>query len=337
MARRTNVKLQPAVRTLTFPIGDLSGGNVKYIDLSQAASLVNRRFYRQGINWAVSGFTLHTSNVDASVGTGSISIAKIPNTWVVSNAWEKAFRAWNKQQMDAVDEAGAESSVARFRDFKVFADAAHVGLGIADNMLPGNLNDANAWDYFTPGEWEGSQVVIPNILPDASGTNIDPQEVLLHMVGVNNNGGISRGIVEGYADSRAYPQSPDPVGPDINSNNNWLRQMFDVGNDNQDITDNATNRNDNLPYPQVEYPGGEAQAPDLQYHDNLNITTTTVSGKTTCRGTSVPCGLLKLRIDTTLGAVAPVPGAEPAPIAWIQVHLVPGSHRGYMCEPMTEM
>ncbi|AXH79213.1 MAG: hypothetical protein [Circular genetic element sp.] len=340
MARRTSTKLQPAVRTLTFPIGDLSGGNVKFIDISQAASLVNRRFYRQGINWAVSGFTLHTSNVDAAVGTGSISIAKIPNTWVVSNAWEKAFRAWNKQQMDAVDDAGAESAVARFRDFKVFADGAHVENGIIDNMLPGNLTDTNNWEYFAPGEWEASQIVLPNATLDAGGSRVDPLERFMHMCGSNEvvtAARISRGIVEGYADSRAYPQSPDPVSPVISSGANWLRAMFDVGNDNEPITENATDKNDNLPYPQVDYPGGETQAPDLQYHDNLNITTTTVSGKTTCRGTSVPCGLLKLRIDQSLGAVPPVVGAEPQPIAWIQLHLVPGNHRGYMCEPMTEM
>ena len=339
MARRTSTKLQPSVRTLTFPIGDLSDGNlVKYIDLSQAASLVNRRFYRQGLNWAVSGFTLHTSNVDAAIGTGSISIAKIPNTWVVSNAWEKAFRAWNKQQMETIEDAGGQSAVARFRDFKVFADTAHVDAGIPGNMLPGNLTDSNNLEYFSPGEWEASEIVVPNIVTDAGGSQTEPREYTLHMCGVNNYAaGPSRGIVEGYADSRAFPQSPDPVSPSLGSSQNWLRDMFDVGNDNVEIIQNATDRNDNLPYPQTEYPGGENQAPDLQYHDNLNITTTTVSGKTTCRGTSVPAGLLKLRIDASLGAVAPVAGAAPQPIAWIQVHLVPGSHRGYMCEPMTEM
>ena len=36
-------------------------------------------------------------------------------------------------------------------------------------------------------------------------------------------------------DSRAYPQSPDPVSPAIDSGNNWLRAMFDVGNDNQKL------------------------------------------------------------------------------------------------------
>jgi len=336
MARRTsNPKLQPAVRTITFPIYD---AGVQYVDLSQAASLVNRRFYRQGLNWAVSGFSLHTSNVDAAIGTGSVTVAKIPNTWVASNAWEKAFRAWNKQQMDTVDESGAESAVARFRDFKIHADTGHVDAGFGENMLPGNLTDTANWELFTPGEWESSLIVVPNSLSAAD--PYEPREWKLHMCGSNFASAVplgSRGIIEGYADSRAYPQSPDPVSPAVDGTNNWLARMFDVGGDTSEILDNATDRNDNLPYPQVNYPGGENQAPDLQYHDNLNITTTTVSGKTTCRGTSVPCGLLKFNIDLSLAAVAPVQGAEPAPVAWIQVHLVPGSHRGYLCEPMMEM
>ncbi len=109
MARRTSNKIQPAVMTLDLQTPTVTAGTVGEFtaDLSQIASLVNRRFYRQGLNWAVSGFKI-TSAVN-----GSVAVLKIPNTWVASNAWEKSFRAWNKQQMDAVDEAGAESAVAR--------------------------------------------------------------------------------------------------------------------------------------------------------------------------------------------------------------------------------
>jgi hypothetical protein len=45
-------KLEPAVQSLTYVLPD--GQNT--VDLSQCASLVNRRFYRQGINWVVAGF-----------------------------------------------------------------------------------------------------------------------------------------------------------------------------------------------------------------------------------------------------------------------------------------
>ena len=67
--KRTS-NIEPAEMTLNFPIGTITGSTtMKTIDLSQCASIVNRRFYRQGLNWAVAGFTLH-----ADAGAGSIGI-----------------------------------------------------------------------------------------------------------------------------------------------------------------------------------------------------------------------------------------------------------------------
>ena len=287
-----------------------------YIDLSQCASLANRRFYRQGLNWAVAGFKL----VSAADVRALSSISKIPNTWVASNAWEKAFRAWNKQQMDTVDEAGAQSALARFRDFKVYADVDHVAAGFGANLLP---------FAHSPGEWQASQIVVPNIVTDAGGSQTDPREYTLHMVGINNNAaGLSRGIIEGYADSRAYPQSPDPVSPSLGSSANWLRDMFDVGNDNVEIIQNATDRNDNLPYPQVDYPGGETQAAALQQHDREFISATTIGGTTRLKGGNFPCGLIKI-------AIVNLSTEEISPQLYLD--LVPGHHRGYLAEAMTEM
>jgi hypothetical protein len=275
--------------------------------------------YRQGLNWAVAGFKIVTQGAT----TGGVTVSKLPNTWVTSNAWEKAFRAWNKQQMDAIEEAGAESAVARFRDFKIFADVAHVSAGYAGNLLPIDLAGAP----YAAGEWQPSQIVVPNVTADASGSTVDPIEYTLHMVGINNNGGVSRGIIEGYADSRAFPQSPDPVSPVIGSGQNWLRDMFDVGNDSSEITDNATDRNDELPYPQVNYPGGETQAPTLQLHDSTIVSSTTIGGSTRLKGGNFPCGLVRFNTNLTAGDQLPL----------LLIDLVPGNHRGYLCEPMTEM
>jgi hypothetical protein len=316
--RRTN-KIEPACLTVSVITPTVTGGATGSFtaDLSQIASLVNRRFYRQGLNWAVSGIKILTPSL------GNVSVAKLPNTWVCSNAWEKAFRAWNKQQMDAIEEAGAESAVAGFRDFKIHADVAHVTAGFAANLLPVDLANAP----YAPGEWEESLIVVPNVTADASGSEVDPIEYKLHMVGINNNAGVSRGMIEGYADSRAYPQSPDPVSPVIGSGQNWLRDMFDVGNDSSEITDNATDRNDNLPYPQVEYPGGEVQAPTLEYHDGAIVSATTIGGTTFLKGGNFPCGLLRVNWNPT---------SETSGIR-LEINLVPGNHRGYLCEPMTEM
>jgi len=327
-------KIQPSVMTFNIPLPRVTTERTKFLDLSQISSILNRRFMRQGLNWAVAGFTLHTT-----AGSGSLDIAKIPSTWSVSNGWHKAFAAWNKQQMDAIEEAGAESAVAKFRDFKIFADIKHVSNGFGNNLMPG-IKDATAllpgWVTAAPGEWEPSEIVVPNIIPPGGAADplmtIDPAEYLLHMVGVNNNGGTSRGIVEGYADSRAYPQSPDPVSPPIESSQNWLRDMFDVGNDTSEITENATSRNDNLPYLQVEYPNGEVQIPGLDFHDTINITTTTVSGKSSAKGGNFPCGLIRIKYDSSLGATE-----AGVFVSVLQVNLVPGHHKGYLCEPMQDM
>ncbi len=325
MARRTSNKIQPAAMTILASTANVGAGSTGSFtaDLSQMASLLNRRFYRQGLNWAVAGFKIFTG----PGVSGLVTVKQLPNTWVTSNAWEKAFRAWNKQQMDAIEEAGAESAVARFRDFKVFADTTHVTAGFAGNLLPldGQLPIAQP---YAAGEWEHSQIVIPNLIADASGSLVDPKEYALHMVGVNNFGSLSKGILEGYADSRAYPQSPDPVSPVIGSDQNWLRNMFDVGNDSTEVTDNATDRNDNLPYPQVDYPGGEIQAPALSIHDFSGITGTTIGGITRLKGGNFPCGLVRFDFANT---------GETGGTLTIQIDLVPGNHRGYLAEPMTEM
>lgn len=321
MSRQRNIEPAPLIMTFATVTTGTGVTLRSYVDLSQCASILARRFYRQGLNWGIAGIKV------TSLQPGSVSVLKIPNTWVASAAWEKAFSVWNKQQMDSIEEAGAESAVARFRDFKVFADVQHFTAGVAGNLLPLDGTGAIA----AVGEWESSQIVVPQVLPDASGTLIEPIEYGLHMVGVNNNAGLSRGIIEGYADSRAFPQSPDPVSPDIGSANNWMRQMFDVGSDNTEITQNVTDRNDELPYPQVNYPGGETQLPGLEWHDFAQIyatSATTNVGITRIKGGNFPCGLLA--IDWT-------PTGDNTANLVIQIDMIPGSHRGYLAEPMQDM
>ena len=130
-------------------------------------------------------------------------------------------------------------------------EPGHVTAGFASNLLPVDMDGNTA----APGTWEPSQIVLPNVNPDATGSDIEPAERFLHMIGQNVFGALSRGVLEGYADSRAYPQSPDPVGPAMADPDNWMARMFDVGNDMEDVLENATLRNDTLPYTQVDYPG----------------------------------------------------------------------------------
>lgn len=334
-------KLQPAVMTLNYRLdGGIASG---WCDLSHSASLVNRRFYRQGLQWAVAGISWQRS--DSTTTTGALQTEILPTTWVCSNAWHKAFANWRKQQNDALRESDQESIAAKFRDFKIFMDTAmyddFVNASGADGsakynntvMLPRTLVNT-----FKTGEWAPSQVVLPNTASDGT-SDVDPTEHYLHMVGgVGGGTGESLGLIAGYAFSRSVPQSPDPVvDPRVNNDvYNWMRNMFDDGNADEEILEN-TQKNDELPYDQLEYPntglnpehpsGPGTAGGGLQLHDESFITSTTIGGRVNVPGFMAPCGLIKFTKSTDLVAAQ----------YDIQVHLVPGNHRGYLASPMQDM
>ena len=323
MARRKSNKIQPAALTLTTATSTVAPGATGQftIDLSQMASIVNRRFYRQGLNWAVAGF-----KILAPQGiSGQVATLQLPNSWVTSNAWEKGMRTWLRQQDDAIEEAGLESAVARFRDFKIHMDKTHVDDTFTANLLPLDGQLPIAQDYAV-GEWNNSLVVIPN----DGGVAGNTQEFSLHMVGDDDPAPQqSKGLIKAYAESRSFPQSPDPVTP-AGAETSLFVEMFDTGMNQEEVVDNAIDRNDNLPYPQADYPGGDTQAPSLVIHDISTISSTTIGGITRLKGGNFPCGLIRVNWANA---------AESSTSAnlTIIIDLVPGHHRGYLAESMVEM
>ena len=313
--------MEPSVQKLFFnldtPYVDPESPTTShyFVDISQCVSIMNRRFYRQGLQWAVAGIKVY--DVDSAV----YFVNKLPETWMFANGWEKTFRAWDRQQREALEDGDQDGVRARFNDFKIFANKRHLLNGISRNLRPvDGTGDTKA----LAGEWEASQIVIPNF--GAPGVNYEP-----YLMGVGPNVGGTGGaysIIQLYEDSRATPQSPDPSVPaDVTNNNNILNLLFDVGDNNQDVMLNAVGKNNDLPYVQEDYPGGVIQLPDLQRHAIGYVTSSTVGGRTNFDGGLFPCGLIE--IIRKGGASASVPGLE--------IMLVPGSHRGYMAESMLEM
>ena len=325
-------KIEPAEMTLSFVTPTVPSGNVGnfYIDLSQCASLVNRRFYRQGINWAVSGIKI-LSGTNMSVGC-----RRLPNSWVLSNAWEKGFRAWQRMNNDSTEES--PSIKPKFLDFKIFADAEHHKLGIGANLIPITISSSGVQNNYTRGEWESSKIVVPETTT-ATGAATSYELVA---VGANNPGAGASGLnakslIEGYAASRGLPNILDPNTPDDSASytENWQMAMFNEGTlqDNV-VVDDMITENNIAPYPfendgtntDTQYPGGANQAPDLVTHDFDTITGTTIGSMTRMKGGNFPCGLMNFVVipESTSGVT-------------IQIDLVPGTHRGYLCEPMTDM
>ena len=132
-------KIQPAPKKIYFVMpGNMTDG---YIDLSAAASAVNRRFYRQGLNWAV-------ANVKCQSYASSeqqVQVLTLQDSWMVSNAWTKAFKAWQKMQYEyALDEQ--PSIKPKFNDFKIFANSEMYDIWFANVDAGGDGFQSDASD-----------------------------------------------------------------------------------------------------------------------------------------------------------------------------------------------
>jgi hypothetical protein len=309
----TMKKPDPSVMRMRFSIPGFDGvglPNPKYIDISQCASIVNRRFYRQGLNWAVGGFRI------AGGSGGQVYISKLQNTWVTSGAWHKSQALWLKQQNDALAKSVSGETAARFRDFKIHANAQHSTNTFANNLTP--LADNPFVNLAYPlGEWLESRIVVPN--DGAPGVTTE-YKLMMHGPDV----GLTKGMIEGYALSRNRPTSPDPTTPNIS--NSWMQEMFDVGDDSTEITNNAQYENNELPYDQVDYPGGASNSPGMECHRIIEFSATNTTGTTwiNVAGTNFPCGIIE------------IVNSNPQ-LLGLEVLLVPGNHRGYLAEPMQDM
>ncbi len=333
-------KIEPAVQTLVLPLPSTTSGtmSVSYCDLSQIACLVNRRFYRQGINWAVAGFKFLTATPSGgNQFIGAVTVEKLPNTWIMSNSWEKSMRAWMKMTREAMEETSVRP---KFLDFKIYADAGHHAAGYGANLLPFSVGG-----LATAGEWEASEVYTPNG-PNFPGntTNFEMIAVGPNFPGVGASGLNAVSLIEGYAASRGLPNVLDPNTPgdaqdaDGSTPENWIAAMFNDGTDqDSEVLEDLTTKNNIAPYPfendgvhtDTMYPGGANQLSGLQIHDSTSYGATTIGGTTRIKGGNFPCGLIK--ISHSVSADSQTHNVV------LYLDLVPGNHRGYMCENMTEM
>ena len=233
----------------------------------------------------------------------------------------------------------------KFLDFKIYANDDHHTNGYSRNLLPySSASVATSVIEAVAGEWEPSKMIIPTGSAGGQG-NVANREIIA--VGPNYPGNGASGLdavslVEGYAASRGLPNILDPNTPtdadDVDGFNpdNWIAATFNDGTEQtQDVLADMITENNLAPYPfendgtntDTQYPGGANNLPTMQIHDQEFITTTTIGGTTRLKGGNFPCGLIAI---STFGLAI-------GDSLSIQVNLVPGTHRGYLCEPMTEM
>ena len=149
-------------------------------------------------------------------------------------------------------------------------------------------------------------------------------------------------LVQGYANSRALPYQSDPNTPEDSdeadgaSPENWITSLGNQGTSQDAEVLEDMRAYDKAPYPfegdgtatTTQYPGGANQLPGLMVHDVTDLTATTISGTSRLKGGNFPCGLVRFDVQNA--------GADTLNLA-ILIDMVPGNHRGYLAEPMTEM
>ena len=151
-------KIRNAQREYFFDLSEPGEGIVKgtkYIDLMQVHALCNRFSTRQGMEVGIESIEVGCQGG----GAFDFTIQTLPTTWPLISGWEKTMRHWLKQQNEALEEAGAESMEAKYRDFKIFFDAAHQSAGVSANLIPSGFTiTAPATGGY---EWSASELVIP--------------------------------------------------------------------------------------------------------------------------------------------------------------------------------
>ncbi len=323
MTRRK--KLQPATMQMQFVIPN----GTSYLDIALAASISNRRSYKQeNTKYAVGEFEFLSGGTN-----GTLIVEKLPETWVYDNAYQKSRALWHKMNDQVLDD---EPSIkGKYSDFKILmdsdmylvandiqTDSNTAGKILTPVQLVGGANkftEANFTGAVAPlADWSWSQLTVPNDPGTGATTNY-----FIHAVGAST--AVTKGMIEGYALSRSRPQETDPNVPSLNG---WMTELFDVGEQLDELRDVIEIDNDEPPYPVGEdggltefYPGGSTEFPGLQTHSFVQFTTTTVSNKTRMMGGLFQNGLMKFTNNT---------GSSVSLI----LHMLPGNHRGYYCEEM---
>jgi len=302
--------MQPAQTVLTYTIPD----GVSYIDIAEGLSQVNRRAYRQGMEYAVGKVTFGFQGNPVQILNVQLFCQTAGNTWSVHNAWKKAYSVWIKQQRRARRLVG-QSAKPTWEDFKVYLDDAHRA-GTKLGVLAGDGGAVGT------GEWDYSKLVHV----DDAEASFD--EWYLHIIG-GHVADTDKGLILAYQRSRATVQAEDPDLPAEYSSNMYAQLAEDVDLAAGEVAENMEDENDEPPYDQDDYPGSDTNS-DAPWQQQFAIASTALPVGTV-PGFVAQCGLIKFELN----AHAPADGSDTtAPSTVAMVHLVPGSYKGVMAAPM---
>lgn len=316
MRSRSAKKTTPAVRYLRYEVtnsGTPGTETSHFIDLARDISAINRRFYRQGRDYHVKRVTIVSSNTNqnqgadpaAATNAGRVSIATLPDSWMVRSAWKRGFDAWNR--MNAKASVMGSTIKPTYHDFKIR------GMGSYAQSPTYLVPKDNGGNNVALGEWSYSVLFSPDGTTGAD-------DMKMHMLGdhLGNPGSrTSVSLLKSYAETRATVDENDPNL--VINEDDPLLNLFDDGTTTDEIIANLETIGEDPPYEVTTYTGESGNMPQpLVVQD----TTLGVDGKATVGGFSAICGLVEFETRSPLAN----------DVYSILVELAPGKYRGVKAE-----
>lgn len=323
MARKRK-KIEPAVRTIMFPLQGNNGNAT--VDLAHCLSAINRRLYSQNKMYYVSRLELVNLDTRSPI---DMNISVAPNTWVTRNALTKSKALFNEMNRKVLDDS--PSIQAKWHDYKVYLDGEHAD-GSSPNLTPLTANYGNFGTSESPimGEWEYSKYVLPeHDVNPATGAVLPADEFTTHICGPDLGSGLSKGIIQAFQETRAQVDASPTVPEELSSS--WMTLLTDDGSQEPELAEILEDANDEPPYSMDIYGGAVdpvagtlnmptpiqvqwMMAPDASVGQSLDKSF----------GFEVPCGLMRLRWGFTNG--------DSSSFAYLVVHLLEGDYKGVHTE-----
>lgn len=311
--KRAVRRIEPAVTTLNYDVDYSTVGVDNYIDISRDLSNVNRRLYRQGMQYAIAGITVSddvgaTRDIELNVSTAG-------NTWIVHNSWKKGQALWMEMQKEVLE---SNPSVAgKWRDYKILM-TEEMAFANTRRALDGSMA---TWQ---PGqEWTRSLYVVPQHDVDpATGAVLPAEEWYACLIGPDDPANKVFSLVKAYEESRATVQDVAPNVPAALPNSFYLK-LQDDGSQDPELATIVIDENDQPPYA-TAYPGGGTFGVKGSMtrvgRGTLNSNAPTLQ----MPGFTAECGFIYLNAISSAGTGN----------VRVQVHLVPGEYKGVMAVPM---
>lgn len=297
----------PAQIRLSFKF---EGGATKFISISKALSIINRKMFRQGCYYYVNSVELYNDE------NAYVDIHTLPDNWITRSSYRRG-----KATFDEMNELArrnlSPSVIPKYYDFKVYMSDLHRNTGSANPSLH-HINSASL--EHQADDWDYSQMVSAD---DDGDSNQNADNFYLHMIGPHSgsaNAWDSVGLIKSYSDSRAFVQATSPaVSADVSEDP--LINMFDFSSEEQlnEIIDRLEDDNDQTPYDQSVYVGESVQS--MQQVGRL-VTTTQQGRKDVISGFCAPLGLLCVDPQDTATSYR------------IVINLAPGTYHGVYAERM---